>query len=171
MNLTPIFARLESIEREAGRLYRLIAQQVSERFPELVALFSRLADEESDHEKKISLAHALMREAERKSVEISTLDTRQTDPGFDVIEEKTLQLDHNLDFIREKISLFSTGLPEIKLSQIVAIALDIELQMQESHQMRAFELRDPEFIRLMESLSHADEGHISLLRDWLGKSS
>jgi|GEM_PF-3486220 len=169
MNLIPLFDRLETLERETGRLYRIIAENVSLQFPELVPLFSRLADEEAEHEKTVSMAHTLLCEAEKITNEIITLETGLRDPGFDVLEDKVSQLDLQLSFVREKQALFLAGPTKLKVSQIVSMALDIELQMQESHHMRVFQLRDPKFIRLMESLFQADQAHASLLRDWLKK--
>lgn len=167
MNLLPIFVRLEALERETGQLYRLIAEKVSRQYPELVPLFTQLANEEAEHEKMVALAHTLMCEAEKSSAESVTLESGHTDPGFDIIEEKVLQLDQQLTFVSEKQALFTADPPSLKASQIVALALDIELQMQESHYLRMFQLRDPAFIRLMESLFHADNAHISLLKDWM----
>jgi len=170
MNLIPLFSRLESIERETGRLYQQIAKLSGDRFPRLVALFSHLAEEEEEHERMVALARNLIIETERASMRIDTLETEKTDPGFMILEDKSRDLDAHLGFVLEKQALFAADLPDMNESQIVAMALDIEVQLQESHTLKEIDIRDKQLAGLLGNLARADAAHRALLEEWLHRN-
>lgn len=171
MNLIPLCSSLADLERETGRLYRRIARESAGRFPRLVELFSRLADEEAEHERMITLAGKLMGEAEKCSVSLDSPTSGNPDPGFSILEEKSRDLDAQLGYVREKQSLLSSGLPDIKESQIVVMALDIEIQLRESHTLKEIRIDDERLANLLANLVRADEAHVTLLKEWLNQNA
>lgn len=159
MNLLSLLDRLQSLEHEAGCLYRTMAARLRESNAAAAELLARLAEEEKGHEQKVRLVREIVADAGQPPSQAGI------DSGI------TERMDSQLGYIREKQSLFALGMPDLTVSQTIAMALDIEVQLQERHALEAVHVHDVRIRQLMQSLVEADGAHSDLLREWLDKET
>jgi len=154
MNLQLLMDRLEGLEHETGCLYRTMAARLKSIDSAATELFQRLAEEEKGHEKEVRLVRDIIANAGEG------LSHTAVDPAI------TDRMEEQLGYIREKQSLFAAGMPDIAISQAIAMALDIEEQLRERHTLEAVQIQEPRIQKLMQSLVQSDGAHVALLSGW-----
>ncbi len=151
MALAKTFYLLKNAELQAGELYAMIGLSVAVAHPGLSDLFNDLAQEEEMHARQIVLMQNLFLESQE-----SFLQEPETEK---LIAEFMKKLeDAKEHFIRHNTEL----LP----SDLISLAMDLELNLIEKHRMFFVKVADPQIKSLLESLNLVDAGHIKKLHDF-----
>jgi rubrerythrin len=151
MSLEKTFYLLKNAELQASELYALIGLSIAIAQPGLSDLFNELADEEKLHARQIELVQNLFMQSKD-----SFLENPET-------ESTIAEFMQNLEMTR---SYFNRHYAEMKPSDLINLAMDLEQSLVEKHLMFFMKVTDPQIKSLLESLNLADAGHISKLRDF-----
>ncbi len=151
MALAKTFYLLKNAELQAGELYTMIGLSVAIIHPELSDLFNDLAKEEELHARQIVLMQNLFLESEE-----SFLQEPETER---LIEEFMKKLEATRDY-------FNQHYAELKPRDLIALAMDLELNLIEKHRMFFLKVADPQIKSLLENLNLADASHIKKLHEF-----
>jgi hypothetical protein len=151
MSLEKTFYLLKAAETRIGDLYSRIGLSVSISNPALFDLFTELAKEEKLHVKQIELMHNIFLQS--KDAFAETLDAEK------LISEFVQNVDTVLHYFNQKHQ-------ELKVSDLLNLAHDLEGMLVEKHRIFFLKITDPQIKSLFESLNLADESHIRKLENF-----
>jgi hypothetical protein len=151
MSLEKTFYLLKAAETRIGDLYSRIGLSVSVSNPALFDLFTELAGEEKLHVKQIELMHNIFLQS--KDAFAETLDAEK------LISEFVQNVDTVLHYFNQKHQ-------ELKVSDLLNLAHDLEGMLVEKHRIFFLKITDPQIKSLFESLNLADESHIRKLENF-----
>lgn len=151
MSLAKTFYLLKDAETRAGKLYDLIALNVSITQPGLAELFRDLAAEEEQHARQVEMMRGYFQESPD-----SFLETPEAERTITAFVE-------NLETVR---SYVNNSRAALKPADLIGLALDIERHLAERHRTFIFHVTDPQIKRLFESLNLGDAAHIRRLESF-----
>ncbi|MCX6556112.1 MAG: hypothetical protein NTW95_01560 [Candidatus Aminicenantes bacterium] len=151
MSLEKTFYLLKAAEARIGDLYSRIGLSVSISNPALFDLFRELAEEEKLHAKQIELMHNIFLQS--KDAFAETPDAEK------LISEFVQNVDTVLQYFNQKHQ-------ELKVSDLLNLAHDLEGILVEKHRTFFLKITDPQIKNLFESLNLADESHIRKLENF-----
>lgn len=152
MAVLSLLYKLKETERQAGDLYRLVHQKMALREPEVADMFRRLHNDERIHEKQVEMALSIYKEA-----------PDQFAPQPDAI----FLIDKVLKKIQDVAETFEHRHQTITPEEIIGMALEIEVDMEERHQSFYLKIKDTQLGALFKNILDADTEHVSLLQDYL----
>ncbi len=143
---------IREIEDSAGNLYLTISEKTKNVYPEISKLFHQLYKDEVHHGEQADFISTLFKESEssfnsnEKNREILSDRIKFIDDIKKVIEEKEMYL-HPVDLLK--------------------IAIELEDDLGEGHELISEGVSDPEMKKLIESLALEDKVHSKRLHDFL----
>ena len=143
---------IKEIEEQAGKLYLTISGKTGNVYPEISELFFQLYKDEVHHSGKADFICSLFKESESSFISDQTLTSILSDrikfieDVTRVVEEKELYL-HPVDLLR--------------------IAIELEDDMGEGHDLITEGISDPELKKLVGSMAFEDRVHSKRIRDFL----
>jgi rubrerythrin len=151
LSLERTFYQAKAAEVQISNLYNLISLSVSISQPALSDLFKELADEEMMHAKQIELLQSVFQQAKERFTET---------PRSESIIADFLQ---NVETAKR---YFNQKHLELKPSDLIGLAIDLEHDLLEKHNTFFMNVDDPQIKQLFASLNLADEAHIRKLEGW-----
>lgn len=115
-------------------------------------MFRRLHNDERIHEKQVEMALSIYKEA-----------PDQFAPQPDAI----FLIDKVLKKIQDVAETFEHRHQTITPEEIIGMALEIEVDMEERHQSFYLKIKDTQLGALFKNILDADTEHVSLLQDYL----
>jgi len=143
---------IKEIEESAGNLYQTISKKTKNVYPEISVLFHQLYKDEVHHGGQADFICSLYKESEssfnsnEKNREILSDRIKFIEDIEKVIEEKEMYL-HPVDLLK--------------------IAIEIEEDMGEGHELILEGVSDPEMKKLITSLALEDKVHAKRIYDFL----
>jgi len=141
--------KLKETERQAGDFYQTIHQKIKFQEPQLAELFKRMANDERIHEKQVEMAIAIYKEA-----------PDQFSPQPDAI----ILIDNVLQKIQDSSVRFQQEYLTLTPAEILDMAVEIEVDMEERHQSFYLKIKDSHLGALFRNILDADSTHIALLK-------
>jgi rubrerythrin len=151
MSPEKIFYLLKDAELRAGELYALIALSISVAQPGLSDLFNELAEEEKLHARQIELLQGIFKEGADAFIE---------NPEAEGLIREFLQ---NLEMIRD---YFNRHYAQMRPSDLVGLALDLERHLVETHGFFFVKTTDTQARSLFQSLNLGDSAHVRKLEEY-----
>jgi hypothetical protein len=151
MSLEKTFYLLKSAEAQVGDLYSLMGLSVSVSHPALFDMFTELAEEEKMHCKQIELM---------QNIFLQSKDVFAENPEAEKLIAEFVQ---NIDTVRH---YFNQKHQELKVSDLLNLAHDLETNLVEKHRTFFMHVTDPQLKALFASLNMADESHIRKLENF-----
>jgi rubrerythrin len=151
MSLEKTFYLLKAAETQVGELYSLMGLSVAVSHPALFDLFTELAEEEKMHCKQIELM---------QNIFLQSKDGFAENPEAEKLIAEFMQ---NIDTVRH---YFNQKHQELKVSDLLNLARDLECSLVEKHRTFFMQVTDPQIKTLFESLNLADESHIRKLENF-----
>ena len=152
MSVLSLLYKLKETERQAGDLYRLIQQTMAVRDPATADLFKRMQSDERIHEKQVEMALSIYKEA-----------PEQFAPQPDAI----FLIDKVLQKIQEVSAHVERHRQTIMAAELISLALEIEVDMEERHQSFYIKVKDTQLGALFKNILDADTEHVTLLKSQL----
>jgi rubrerythrin len=151
MSLEKTFYLLKAAEAQVGALYSLMGLSVSVSHPALFDLFTELAEEEKMHCKQIELM---------QNIFLQSKDGFAENPEAEKLIAEFMQ---NIDTVRH---YFNQKHQELKVSDLLNLAHDLETNLVEKHRTFFMQVTDPQLKALFASLNMADESHVRKLENF-----
>lgn len=142
------------IEKKVGELYLTISKKTENVYPEVSALFHQLYKDEVQHTGQADFISTLCKESEAslhfndRNSEILSDRIRLIDDATRVIAEKEMYL-HPVDLLK--------------------MAMEIEEEMGEGHELVSEGIADPELKNLIRSMGLEDKAHKKRIHDFLAE--
>jgi hypothetical protein len=150
MSLEKTFYLLKAAETNAAELYAMIGLSISISQPTLSDLFMELSGEEKMHCKQIELM---------QSIFLQGKDAFTENPEAEKMVTDFLQL------LQKTEKYFNEKHQELKPTDLINLALDLERNLVEKHHTFFMNVIDPQIKQLFASLNLADEAHIHKLEN------
>lgn len=151
MSLEKTFYLLKAVETNAAELYTLIGLSIAVSQPTLSDLFMELSAEEKMHCKQIELIQNIFLQSKDAFVE---------NPEAEKMIADFLQL------LQKTEKYFNEKHQELKPTDLINLALDLERNLVEKHRTFFMNVIDPQIKQLFASLNLADEAHIRKLENY-----
>ena len=151
MSLEKTFYLLKAVETNAAELYTLIGLSISVSQPTLSDLFMELSAEEKMHCTQIELIQNIFLQSKDAFVE---------NPEAEKMIADFLQL------LQKTEKYFNEKHQELKPTDLINLALDLERNLVEKHRTFFMNVIDPQIKQLFASLNLADEAHIRKLENY-----
>jgi len=151
MSLEKTFYLLKAAEARIGDLYSRIGLSVSISNPALFDLFTELAEEEKMHYKQIELM---------QNIFLQSKDAFAETPDAEKLISEFVQ---NVDTV---LSYFNQKHQELKTSDLLNLAHDLEIMLVEKHRTFFLQVNDPQIKKLFENLNLGNEAHIRKLENF-----
>ena len=151
MSLEKAFYQMKAAEVQIAALYNLISLSISIKQPSLSDLFKELADEEMMHAKQIELLQNIFQQSTDGFLEMPQS------------ESKIAEFIQNVEMVK---GYFNTKHLELKPTDLINLALDLERNLVEKHHTFFMNVTDPQIKQLCASLNLADEVHIRKLENF-----
>jgi rubrerythrin len=151
MSLEKTFYQIKAAEVQIADLYNLISLSVSVSQPALSDLFKELADEETLHARQVELLQTIF----QQSTDLF-LEAPQSESAIAEFVE-------NVEMVK---GYFNKKHLELKPSDLINLALDLERHLVEKHRTFFMNVVDPQIKQLFASLNLADAAHIKKLENW-----
>ncbi|MEN8222011.1 MAG: ferritin family protein [Acidobacteriota bacterium] len=144
--------KIKEIEESVGKLYLMISEKTENLYPEVSELFHQLYKDEVHHSGQVDFISSLFRELEdsfgkcEKTLEILSERIKFIEDITGVIDEKEMYL-HPVELLK--------------------IAIEIEDELGEGHELISEAITNPELKKLIDSLAIEDRIHSQRIHDFL----
>lgn len=145
---------IKEIEEKAGNLYLTISRKTENIYPEISELFHQLYKDEVHHGDQADFICTLFKESESSFV--------SNEKFTGILSDRVKFLDDTTNVIREK-DLYLHPVDLLK------IAIEIEDEMGEGHELLAEGISDPEMRKLITSMALEDKIHSKRILDFLAE--
>ena len=143
---------IKEIEESAGNLYLTISKKTKNVYPEISALFHQLYKDEVHHGGQADFICTLYKESE------SSFNSNEKNRGI---------LSDRIKFIKDIEKVIEEKEMYLHPVDLLKIAVELEEDLGEGHELISEGVSDPEMKKLISSLALEDKVHAKRIRDFL----
>jgi len=143
---------IKEIEKSAGSLYLTISEKTKNVYPEISELFHQLYKDEVHHGEQADFISTLFKESEG---------------SFNSNEKNRAILSDRIKFIEDIKNVIEEKEMYLHPVDLLKIAIELEEDMGEGHELISEGVSDPEMKKLITSLALEDKVHTKRIRDFL----
>ena len=143
---------IKDIEARAGKLYLTISKKTEKVYPEISELFHQLYKDEVHHGGQADFICSLYKESENL---------------FENDENNQKILCDRIKFIEDITKVIEEKEMYLHPVDLLKIAIELEEDMGEGHELISESIRDPELKKLINSMALEDKVHTKRIRDFL----